>query len=114
MMKHNNMVKRYFTESEASNVYGPSVAWFRRRRWEGDGPAFVKMEGRGGMVLYPVDELEVYFNSRLRKSTSDPGPAQKTDQGGNQATKVTRIGKAGKPSTSGLSSPVMGQGGDHV
>lgn len=111
MMKHHNTVKRYFTESEASDVYGPSVAWFRRKRWQGDGPAFVKMEGRGGMVLYPVCELENYFSSRLRKSTSDPGPTVKTAQVVNQASKVRQIGKASEVPPVGLSSE-QGQGGE--
>ncbi len=112
-MKHHNTVKRYYTEFEASEIYGPSVAWFRRKRWAGDGPSFVKMEGRGGMVLYPVEELETFFSSRLRKSTSDPGPAAKTVQAGEQGTKVTRIGKGKEFPSAGLSHR-SGQGGDHV
>jgi hypothetical protein len=49
-------------------VYGPSVDWFRRARWKGDGPAYIKLAGR---VLYPVVELEAYFAARVVKSTSE-------------------------------------------
>lgn len=55
-------------ESEAARMYGPSVHWFRRARWKGNGPAFVKLAGR---VLYPVAELDRYFEARLQRSTSD-------------------------------------------
>lgn len=112
MMKHYNTAKRYFTESEASEVYGPSVAWFRRKRWAGDGPAFVKMEGRGGMVLYSVEELEAYFASRLRKSTSDPGPATKPAPTAKQPAKVRQIDKGKVASSAGLPHQ-SGQGGSN-
>lgn len=55
-------------ETEAAETYGPSVHWFRRARWQGDGPKFIKL---GGMVLYPVSELDRFFNERLVKSTSE-------------------------------------------
>jgi hypothetical protein len=100
-------MKKNYTEKEASYIYGPSVAWFRRKRWEGDGPQFIKLTG---MVLYPVDELESYFSSRIRKSTSDPGPTAKTAQTGNQKAKVRQIGKKKETAPAGLS-PIAGQGG---
>ena len=55
-------------EVRASAVYGPSVDWFRRARWKGDGPTYIKLAGR---VLYPVKELEAYFAARLVRSTSE-------------------------------------------
>lgn len=60
--------KRNLTESEASERYGMSVHWYRRARWAGDGPRFIKL---GGAVLYPVTELDTYFDARLVKSTSE-------------------------------------------
>jgi hypothetical protein len=101
------MMKKNFTEVEASEVYGPSVAWFRRKRWEGDGPQFIKLSG---MVLYPIEELEAYFASRLRKSTSDPGPTQKTLPDVKQTAKVRQICK-GKVSPSAGLSHEQGLGG---
>lgn len=59
------------TETEAT-IYGPSVHWFRRARWAGNGPAFLKIAGgKGGKVLYPVVELDRFFGSRLVKSTTE-------------------------------------------
>lgn len=55
-------------EHEAALRYGPSVHWFRRARWEGGGPRFIKLAGK---VLYPVKELEDFFNSQIVSSTSE-------------------------------------------
>lgn len=59
-------------EKDASKRWGPSVHWFRRARWAGGGPPFVKL---AGMVLYPVAEGDAFFTSKVRKSTSDQGKA---------------------------------------
>ncbi len=59
-------------EREASAKYGPSVYWFRRARWAGGGPPFIKLAGR---VLYRVEDLDTFFFGRIRRSTADPGPA---------------------------------------
>jgi hypothetical protein len=61
------ILKVNLTEKEAT-AYGPSVHWFRRARWAGDGPKFIKL---AGSVLYPVTELDAFFNARLVKSTSE-------------------------------------------
>lgn len=60
--------KKNLTETEASEQYGMSVHWYRRTRWTGDGPKFIKL---GGAVLYPVTELDAFFDARLVKSTSE-------------------------------------------
>lgn len=61
-------MKVNLNEVEAAEIYGPSVHWFRRARWKGDGPRFIKL---AGSVLYPVVELDSYFSARLVKSTSE-------------------------------------------
>lgn len=61
-------MKKNYNEVEASECYGPSVHWFRRARWKGDGPRFIKL---AGSVLYPIVELDAYFSARLVKSTSE-------------------------------------------
>ena len=61
-------MKINLNETEASEKYGPSVHWFRRARWKGDGPRFIKL---AGSVLYPVAELNSFFAARLVKSTSE-------------------------------------------
>lgn len=62
------MSKINLNEHEASELYGPSIHWFRRARWKGNGPKFIKL---AGAVLYPVVELEAFFNDRIVKSTSE-------------------------------------------
>lgn len=64
------------TEKQAAERTGMSVHWFRRARWAGGGPLFLKIgDGKAGKVLYPAEELERFFASRLRRSTSDTGQA---------------------------------------
>jgi hypothetical protein len=68
--------KRNLTEREASDEYGMSVHWYRRKRWSGGGPVYIKVsDGPGGKVLYPEESLDRYFASRTRNSTSDTGKA---------------------------------------
>lgn len=55
-------------EKQAAARYGLSIHWFRRARWKGDGPRYIKLAGR---VLYPREELQQYFESKIRRSTSD-------------------------------------------
>jgi hypothetical protein len=62
------VIKRNLNETEASAEYGMSVHWYRRSRWAGDGPRFIKL---GGGILYPRTELDAFFNARLVKSTSE-------------------------------------------
>ncbi|GFE56399.1 AlpA family transcriptional regulator [Geobacter sp. AOG1] len=66
------MEKLNLNEVEAAERYGLSVHWFRRARWAGGGPQFIKM---GSKVLYPIAETDAFFKSRMRSSTSDPGQA---------------------------------------
>ena len=63
-----DFTKINLNEQEASAQYGPSVHWFRRARWSGDGPMYIKLAGK---VLYPRDELDKFFAERLRRSTSE-------------------------------------------
>ena len=63
-------MKVNLNEYEAAEMYGPSVSWFRRARWTGNGPRYIKL---GARVLYSLEELDRYFAARVRSSTSDPG-----------------------------------------
>lgn len=59
---------RLLSEKQASARYGFSLSWFRRKRWEGGGPLYVKI---GHSVRYPAKELETFFEGRgLVNSTS--------------------------------------------
>jgi len=62
------ITKLNVNEKEASELYGPSVHWFRRARWEGGGPEFIKLNG---LVLYQRKTLDDFFSARIVKSTSD-------------------------------------------
>ena len=65
---------KYLTEVEAAARWPMSVHWFRRMRWAGGGPEFLKIgAGRAGKVLYPEESTDAFFASKLRKSTSDTG-----------------------------------------
>jgi len=67
--------KRHLNEKEVEQEYPVTTAWLRRARWAGGGPRFVKMPGRAGKVFYEREELDRFFASRVRSSTSDPGPS---------------------------------------
>lgn len=56
------------SEREASQLYGPSVHWFRRARWAGGGPEYIKLNG---LVLYQRRKLDEFFTAKIVKSTSD-------------------------------------------
>lgn len=60
-------MKLTVNEQEASERYGMSVHWFRRKRWAGGGPEYLKV---GSRCLYPVDKLDAYFTGKLTTSTS--------------------------------------------
>lgn len=65
---------RNITEKETARTWGVSVAWLRHKRREGGGPNFVKLDNsRCGKVLYPVEELDKYFTSKLTNSIKNDG-----------------------------------------
>ena len=70
-MLTNNNKERYLTEKEVSEQYKYSRSTLQDWRWRGIGPKFIKVRNR---VLYPVNELESYFNQfPLQQSTSETG-----------------------------------------
>ena len=56
---------------EAAVYLGLSKAFLERDRWAGAKVPFIKIGDRA--VRYRLQDLEVYIESRLRKSTSDLG-----------------------------------------
>jgi len=61
--------KVMLSEREAAQRYPYSVHWFRRARWMGNGPSFIKV---GRRIMYPLSELDQWFNQFKRcKSTSE-------------------------------------------
>lgn len=62
------MTDVYLTEKEASLRYKCSTFWFQRCRWAGNGPPFLKLEGK---VLYILSETDEWFNSHRKTKNSD-------------------------------------------
>jgi len=58
-------------ETQMALLYNRSKAWFQRKRWEGGGIPYLKMDGKRGGVLYRRDDADNYFNGRMCKSTSE-------------------------------------------
>lgn len=57
---------------EAARYLGISKAFLERDRWAGAKVPFIKVSTRA--VRYRQQDLDDYILSRVRKSTSDPGP----------------------------------------
>ena len=56
---------------EAARYLGLSKAFLERDRWAGAKVPFIKVSTRA--VRYRQQDLDDYIQSRVRKSTSDPG-----------------------------------------
>ena len=59
------------TTAEAAKHLGISEAFLERDRWAGARIPYIKVGSRA--VRYRLHDLEEYIQSRIRKSTSDPG-----------------------------------------
>ena len=59
------------TTEEAAAHVGVSPRTLERYRVTGAGPRFLKV---GRKVLYRLADLDAWLESRVRRSTSDPGP----------------------------------------
>jgi hypothetical protein len=59
------------TEKEASEIIGLSVHWLRRKRWEGDGPRFLKLgPGSKSAIRYMPADLQDFIIAHRSTSTS--------------------------------------------
>lgn len=56
-----NIKKLYINDKEASDRYGYSREWFQRKRWDGTGPDYIKVNG--GKVLYSIEKTDEWFSS---------------------------------------------------
>lgn len=57
--------------AQAAKYLGISIAFLERDRWAGAKIPFIKIGSRA--VRYRLRDLDAYIQTRLRKSTSDPG-----------------------------------------
>lgn len=56
---------------QAAQYIGMSKAFLERDRWAGATVPFIKVGSRA--VRYRLADLDAFLDSRLRRSTSDPG-----------------------------------------
>lgn len=68
------MTRHLLTTKEAANYLGVSKSFLDRDRWAGARIPFIKIGNR--VVRYRLVDLESYLESRVRRSTSDPGGAK--------------------------------------
>jgi predicted DNA-binding transcriptional regulator AlpA len=60
-MRSNLPIEPLLAERDAAKILGVSQAWLARKRWEGQGPAFIRY---GRAVRYERSALERYIQSR--------------------------------------------------
>lgn len=60
--------KKYLTEAEVVKRSGLSKGWHQRKRLEGDGPPFIKLDHR---IVYDVEKYDQWFEERTKQSTSE-------------------------------------------
>jgi excisionase family DNA binding protein len=68
----------YFNTQQAAAYLQISPSTLNKRRVYGNGPPFVKM---GRTVRYRRDDLNVWTDKHLRKSTSDTGARSRPQNG---------------------------------
>jgi predicted site-specific integrase-resolvase len=61
------MTEHFLNQARLADRWQISPRTLERWRWQGEGPAFVKI---GGRVVYRLEEIEAYESSRRCASTS--------------------------------------------
>ena len=69
------MPTELLTEKEAADLLGLKPKTLARWRWQGKGPIFRKI---GRKPRYARHDLEDYIATSARRSTSDPGPEERS------------------------------------
>lgn len=64
---------KLLTEQEVAGMIKMSVHWLRRKRWEGGGIPYAKMNP-GRAVRYRHSDVISYVSKLVRKSTSEGEP----------------------------------------
>lgn len=63
---------RHLSEAQAAPRAGLAPSTFAKMRSRGEGPPYLKV---GRMVLYPVDELDAWIQSRVQRCSPTPDRA---------------------------------------
>ncbi|MFU8778864.1 MAG: helix-turn-helix transcriptional regulator [Roseovarius sp.] len=61
------MAEQFLNQARLANRWQISPRTLERWRWTGEGPAFLKI---GGRVVYRLEDVEAYENSRRCESTT--------------------------------------------
>jgi predicted DNA-binding transcriptional regulator AlpA len=62
-------IERLLTPKEAADLLRVSMSWLAKARMRGDGPSYIKLNGRS--IRYTVAALLQWMKSRQRSSTSE-------------------------------------------
>lgn len=73
MHTHTASSPQLLTPDQVADQIGYRVSTLTRLRISGDGPPFVKLGHR--KVYYRQADVDAWIESRVRRSTSDPGAA---------------------------------------
>lgn len=72
-------------EVQAARILGMSPAWLRRKRWEGEGPCYVK---HGRAVRYEIEALEEWIAAHRTQPTGASLAQPVTQSGARQAPRL--------------------------
>ena len=61
---------RLLTEQEVSRLFSVSLAFLRKKRFQSDGPRYLKI---GRMVRYRLEDVEEFFNAYVVRSYTSAG-----------------------------------------
>ena len=108
----NGLPPRLLRTQEAARYLGLSRRTLEKHRSYGTGPTYRKL---GGRVVYALDDLNVWANRGLRRSTSDPGtgivhPAKRMDE--NTPTPRVLVTACNRSDTDSRSSAVRSANAD--
>ena len=100
-MTSDDSINRYLRTQEAARTLGLSPRTLEKHRTYGTGPVYRKL---GGRIVYAPEDLRIWADRGLRRSTSDPGtdivyPAKQRDPNIPPATRLKRPRKKSKKPT---------------
>ncbi len=98
-MAANDSLSRYLRTPEAARYLGLSARTLEKHRTYGTGPTYHKL---GGRIVYDPEDLKVWADRGLRRSTSDPGtgivhPAKRRDEAPPAPARPTARRKDARP-----------------
>ena len=65
---------RHLRTPEAARYLGVSLSFLNHARLRGSGPTYKKLSPK--LIVYSLEDLQAWANSKNRRSTSSSGPSQ--------------------------------------